>query len=85
MPRKKTAAEPTGYDKLPLDEALTRLDAIVEKLESEDTALEESIALYREGRLLGAACLTRLQALEEQIVQIREATDGALVEEPFEE
>lgn len=75
----KPAKEP------PFEKSLERLEAIVEKLESGEADLEQSIKLYEEGRKLGAECLRKLEALETRIALVRERADGELEEEPFED
>ncbi len=69
----------------PLEKRLARLEAIVERLESGEVALEKSIDLYEEGRLLAAGCLEALEALEQRVRQVKgEGVDGSLQTEEFE-
>ncbi len=67
-----------------LEDALDRLEKIVTELESGKADLETSIALYREGRQLGAFCLERLGALEQQVMLIRQSESGGVLKEPLE-
>jgi exodeoxyribonuclease VII small subunit len=48
----------------PFDELVVELQRIVQQLEAGSVGLEQSIALYREGLRLHAACETRLRAAE---------------------
>ena len=49
------------------DEAIKRLENIVEQLEDEETPLEESVELFEEGKQLSTICMERLQAIEKKI------------------
>ena len=49
------------------DEAIKRLENIVEQLEDEETLLEESVELFEEGKQLSTICMERLQAIEKKI------------------
>lgn len=57
----------SGYEK-----SLKKLEKIVEKLESGDCKLEESIKLFEEGAKLSASCYEMLQKAEQKIVNISE-------------
>ncbi len=52
------------------EEALARLEAIVQHLERGDVPLEKSIDLYAEGDRLRAQCQKRLEAAQARIEQI---------------
>jgi exodeoxyribonuclease VII small subunit len=68
----------------PLEKRLARLEAIVERLESGEVALEKSIDLYEEGRALAAGCLEALEALEQRVRIVRgEGADDSLETEDF--
>lgn len=79
--KRATTAPPT--DDLPVEGALERLEAIVERLEKGEVSLEKSIDLYEEGRRLGARCTERLAVLEKRVQLVREGADGALSREDF--
>ena len=64
---------------LTFEERLARLQAIVSALESGNSPLEESVALYREGLAHAAACR---QQLEKARHDIRLCTEAGT--EPFE-
>jgi exodeoxyribonuclease VII small subunit len=53
--------------KLKFEDALSRLEGIVEKLESEEVDLEGSLNLYDEAKLLGEHCSKLLDAAEERV------------------
>ena len=65
----------------PFDELVGELQRIVQSLEAGNLPLEESIALYRRGLELHAACETRLRAAELTITQLgRGAIEEAAAE-----
>jgi exodeoxyribonuclease VII small subunit len=55
---------------VPFEESLTRLESIVEKMESGDLKLEESIKLFEEGIRLTKACHQRLEEAEKRVKQL---------------
>lgn len=55
------------------EEALKELEAIVEKLNSQDSSLEESVALYEEGIRLSKICSETLESAALKIEQIDES------------
>lgn len=80
MAKKKAdaAGEPT------FERRLSRLEAIVEKLESGEIGLDESLKLYTEGAELIKACRTTLTEAEKKISRITETAGGGVGTEPFE-
>jgi exodeoxyribonuclease VII small subunit len=62
---------------LSFEDALKRLEAIVQRLESGDATLDESIALYAEGDRLRAQCESRLQSAQARIEKIAVRPDGS--------
>jgi exodeoxyribonuclease VII small subunit len=64
-------AQPTDdLSARPFDELVAELQRIVQTLEAGRVGLEESIALYREGLRLHAACEERLKAAELTITEL---------------
>jgi exodeoxyribonuclease VII small subunit len=61
---------------LNFEDALQRLEQIVQKLESGQAPLEESIALYEEGARLKAHCEARLKAAQLRVEKIVVGPDG---------
>jgi exodeoxyribonuclease VII small subunit len=61
---------------LSFEDALKRLEAIVQRLESGDASLDESITLYEEGANLRAQCEARLKSAQEKIDKIVLGADG---------
>ena len=64
------AAVPDDLSARPFDQLVAELQRIVQTLEAGRVGLEESIALYREGLRLHAACEERLKAAELTITEL---------------
>lgn len=77
------AKQPMSDEELaarPFDELVVELQRLVQALEAGSVGLEESIALYREGLRLHAACEERLRAAELTITEL--GRKGAEAGEP---
>ena len=69
---------------VPFEEALRKLETIVEQLEEGDTPLERSLELFEDGVRLSRACLKRLDAAEHRIeVLMRDDATGEDRAVPF--
>lgn len=55
---------------LTFEEAMNKLEQIVDRLEEGDVPLEEAIAFYKEGMELSKFCHDKLKSVEEQLTQI---------------
>ena len=60
------------------EEAFKRLEDIVNKMESGDLSLEESMTLFEEGIKLTETCKSRLEAAEQKIQLLTKDSDGNL-------
>lgn len=60
----------TNEKPVTFEEAMTKLEQIVEKLEEGDVPLEEAISFYKEGMELSKLCHDKLKTVEEQLTQI---------------
>ncbi|NBC26827.1 MAG: exodeoxyribonuclease VII small subunit [Bacteroidetes bacterium] len=60
----------TTEERPSFEEALTKLEAIVEKLDDEEVTLEESVKLYEEGLKLSKICSKTLESAELKIEEI---------------
>ena len=69
-------ADPVDTQTLSFEEALRRLEAIVQQLERGDVPLDQSITLYEEGDRLRLQCQQRLDAAQSRIEQIMASADG---------
>lgn len=55
---------------LTFEDAMKKLESIVEQLEEGDVPLERAISIYREGMELSRLCHEKLKNVEEQLTQI---------------
>ncbi len=72
-------------EEIKFEEALARLEAVVNRLESGELALEESLQLFEEGVHLTKVCTNRLEEAERRITILLKNERGELQEAPFEE
>ena len=70
-------------EKLSFETALTRLEAVVESMESGDVPLADLLAKFEEGNKLLKLCESRLKDAEIKIDQLKKQKDGAVLT-PFE-
>jgi exodeoxyribonuclease VII small subunit len=68
---------------LPFEEALQKLEAIVDAMESEDLPLETLIKRYEEGVKLAQACQAKLAEAELKIEQLEKSATGELKLKPL--
>jgi len=57
---------------------MARLEEIVQRLESGEASLDETIRLFEEGRQLGQECQRQLTEVERKIQMIVEKEDGRI-------
>jgi len=69
---------------LKFEQAMERLDAIVEAMESGQIGIEESISKYEEAMQLAAHCRRILDQAEQRIKKIQLDAAGEPKTEPFE-
>ena len=67
------------------EEALTRLEAVVNRLESGELPLEESLGLFEEGVHLTKVCTHRLEEAERRVTILLKNERGEITEAPFKE
>lgn len=65
------------FTALSFEDALKRLETIVQRLESGEESLDSSITLYTEGDKLRAQCEARLKDAQARIEKISLGSDGA--------
>lgn len=63
---------------LSFEQAMERLEAVVEQLEKGSVPLEEAIDLYQEGMLLAKHCETKLSQVEQKVRMLDEEALQAL-------
>ena len=67
------------------EKSFQNLEKIVQRLESEELPLDESLQLFEEGIRLSRFCHQRLEEVEKKIELILADAKGQPVVEPFEE
>ena len=78
---KASAATPPAADQ-PFEEALQKLEAIVEAMESQDLPLETLIARYEEGTRLAAICQAKLAEAELKVKRLEQKPSGEFALQP---
>lgn len=73
---KRKKAAPEALSSLSYEEALKRLEAIVDEMEDDDLPLESLIARYEEGMRLRKLCLDKLAEAEGKIQVLEESLSG---------
>jgi exodeoxyribonuclease VII small subunit len=59
-----------------IEASLQRVQDIVQKLDAEETALEESMKLYEEGILIVESCVKDLSEARARVKELRKRADG---------
>ena len=78
-PSKADAAKP---ENLPFEEAMKRLETIVDAMESDELKLEDLIARYEEGMKLAHVCQGKIADAELKIQQLEKNAQGAPMLKP---
>jgi len=79
----KGATGAGDLDELPFEEALKKLETIVETMESEDLPLETLLARYEEGARLAQLCQAKLSEAELKIQQLEKTAKGDMALKPL--
>jgi exodeoxyribonuclease VII small subunit len=85
VPNASKSAGQTSPEKpgtLAFEEALKKLESIVDAMESEDLPLESLLAKYEEGTHLAKACQEKLAEAELKIQQLEKAASGEMKLKP---
>jgi len=77
------ANNPAKAGSLPFEEALKKLEAIVEAMESEDLPLETLLSKYEEGTQLARICQDKLAEAELKIQQLEKNAAGEMRLKPL--
>jgi len=72
-------------EEIKFEEALTRLEEIVEKLEDGDLPLDESLSAFEEGIRLSRICAKLLNEAERKVEILTKGEDDQLIAKPYEE
>lgn len=65
------------------EQALARLEEIAQEMENDDTGLEQSVKLYKEGVKLSAFCAEKLNKAQQEVAVLKKTADGVFKTEPF--
>ena len=77
-PKNAGQNSPAKAGNLPFEEALKKLETIVEAMESEDLPLETLLTKYEEGTQLAKVCQDKLAEAELKIQQLERNTAGEM-------
>jgi exodeoxyribonuclease VII small subunit len=66
------------------EDAMERLEQIVESLEGGDLTLEESLKIFEEGMKLIRFCSKKLEEAEQKVTLLIKESDGKFTQQPFE-
>ena len=75
-PKSAGHENPAKTTSLPFEQALKKLEAIVETMESDDLELETLLAKYEEGTRLARLCQEKLAEAELKIQQVEKNAGG---------
>ncbi|MGA3180147.1 MAG: exodeoxyribonuclease VII small subunit [Verrucomicrobiota bacterium] len=79
MPKAKGAESAVDeIQKLTFEEALKRLEAIVESMEAQELPLDTLLAHYQEGTALAQHCQAKLNAAEMKVQELEKSSKGEL-------
>lgn len=67
------------------EDNLLRLEEIAELMESDETTLEKSLKLYKEGVELAAGLGESLKTAKQRVSMLKKTAEGAFLKEPFDE
>ena len=65
------------------EEAMGRLEEIVQNLESGDLALENSLEVFEEGMKLIQFCSKKLEEAEQKVTMLVKDSEGNYTQQPF--
>ncbi len=75
--------ETTTSDQLSFEEAMSKLEEIVQELENGDLPLEQAMKKFEEGIQLSKFCSGKLDETERKITILLRDQDGQTIENPF--
>lgn len=84
MPNPSKCAGQNSAKNPPFEEALKKLEGIVEAMESDELPLEVLLARYEEGTRLVKICQEKLAEAELKIQQLEKIAGGEMKLKPFE-
>ncbi len=72
------AKRPTKPEKLSFEDAIDRLEGLIEQIESGEIGLEQSLKRYEQGTALINRCRAILDTAQQKITELNLGTDGGL-------
>jgi exodeoxyribonuclease VII small subunit len=72
----------SGSAEIPFEQALKKLESIVESMEADDLALEQLLTSFEQGMKLIQVCQTKLAEAELKVQQLEKNAAGAMVLKP---
>jgi exodeoxyribonuclease VII small subunit len=83
IPKNAGPPTPAKAGNLPFEDALKKLESIVEAMESEELPLETLLTKYEEGTQLARMCQEKLAEAEVKIRQLEKVASGELKLKPL--
>jgi exodeoxyribonuclease VII small subunit len=83
VPKNAGSDNPAKSNDLPFEEALKKLETIVESMESEDLPLETLLARYEQGTRLARLCQEKLEDAELKVQQLEKNSAGEMKLKPL--
>jgi exodeoxyribonuclease VII small subunit len=83
MPKTAQASEVGGNKPLPFEEAVQKLETIVDSMESEELPLETLLQRFEEGTRLLRLCQERLAEAELKVQRLEKDLSGDMVARSF--
>ncbi len=83
MARTPAPSRTPSSRKVRFEEALKRLEQVVERLEEGDVPLEEALKLYEEGVRLSRQCAQKLDEAEKKVEILSRDGEGNVSARPF--
>ena len=65
------------------EEAMQRLEDIVESLEESDLSLDDSLKIFEEGVKLIGFCSKKLEEVEQKVTMLVKENEGKYTQQPF--
>lgn len=81
MSKRKTPSKPAAAESMTYEQAVAELEALIDRMESGETPLEESLADYERGVGLLKRCRAIIAQAEQKIEYLKASTDDASAED----
>jgi exodeoxyribonuclease VII small subunit len=84
VPNNAKGAAPASGEPMPFEEALKKLEKVVEDMESGELPLETMLARFEEGTRLVKVCQSKLEEAELRIQKLERKASGEVTLKPLE-